>query len=269
MVCPMTIINPRINRDFFSLATTDLLTKDLLIDIATGVVGAVKVKRFASPERCAMLAIVLANAEFNAFDEVRYQVPTFNLGPIMNHYLLHGYLTEQYWKQAETASRFWREHKDLDLRQECRDRISDVWQGPVTAARVDGHFVYWGIVRENGRGAQPHWDDVSHEFPTDFFVPRPVAQLTFNLYLRMPQDGGDTVIWPRRWRPSDEAYRAGSSWPNLPFDQKPLTVHCELGDALVFDPRNYHSVLPGSEGRRFALGFYLGIASDGTLVTWS
>jgi hypothetical protein len=255
--------------EFFRAVEVETLSKDLLISVATGLIGAIKLRRFVGQSRCSALVAAVAAAEMNSFDKARYHVPTYNLGPIINHYLPHGQLTEDYWNQLAIAETFWREHSALDMRMLCRERISDIWQLPIATAKAHNRDLYWGIIRENGRGAPLHWDDASHEFPIDFLSPRPVVQLSFNLYLSMPKNGGQTYIWPRRWQPGDEAYRIGSCWPDLPLQDEPLIIHPEPGDAIIFDPRNYHSVSPARTGRRFVLGFYLAITAEGSLITWS
>jgi hypothetical protein len=254
---------------FFGAIEAENLNKDILFSIATGVVGAVKLRRFIDQARCSALVAAVAAAGMNSFDKVRYHVPTYNLGPIINHYLPHGRLTEEYWDHQAVAESFWQQHSALDMRILCRERIGNAWQLPVMAAKAQNRDLYWGIIRENGRGAPLHWDDVSHEFPIGFLDPQPIVQLTFNLYLSMPEDGGQTHIWPRRWQPSDETYRIGSCWPDLPLNDKPVIVHPEAGDAVIFDPRNYHSVFPAPAGRRYVLGFYLAVTAGGNLITWS
>ncbi|HET8680545.1 MAG TPA: hypothetical protein VFM54_01530 [Micromonosporaceae bacterium] len=43
----------------------------------------------------------------------------------------------------------------------------------------------------------------------------------------------------------------------------------QVGDGLVFDPRQYHSVDPATGGRRVAVAFFLALTSAGHLAVWS
>jgi hypothetical protein len=127
------------------------------------------------------------------------------------------------------------------------------------------------MIREANRGVPPHWDDVVREYPEDFLESRPVAQLAFNVYLSMPEQGGETLVWRRRWCPADEEHRVGFAYgPGIALEDEPLVLRSEIGDALLFDPRNYHAVRPAiGEGRRMALAFFLGLGADGGLTAWS
>jgi hypothetical protein len=42
-----------------------------------------------------------------------------------------------------------------------------------------------------------------------------------------------------------------------------------VGDALIFDPRNYHAVEPGNGARRIAVAFFLTLGAQGELLIWS
>ncbi|WP_157254594.1 2OG-Fe(II) oxygenase [Nonomuraea typhae] len=255
---------------FYKIETTEL-APDHLISLAAGLAGAIHVKRLLEPEQCARFVAALPAQDLSAFDEARYQVATFHFGPIINHFLPAGRLTDEYWRQAEAANAFWLSCPLGDLRRHCLSRVEAAWpySGSARPAVVDGREVYWGMIRENSHGAPPHWDEIVREFPAGLLDVRPIVQLVFNLYLTMPARGGATTIWSRRWHPQDDAHRAGSCWPTLTPLEEALTVRPEAGDAVLFDPRHYHAVSPCSGGRRFALAFYLGITADGRLTIWS
>lgn len=265
----MTVADREKSAEFFALTVTELLTKDHLIDLAVGTAGAVRLKEFASPAECATVVTALRDADFAAFDRTRYLVPTRSIGPTVNHFGPAGELTGTYWERARAADEFWQARAGHDLRAASLARIAEAWGAPVGSARVAGRDVYRGIVRENTHGAPPHWDDLAREFPADFLRPRPLVQLAFNLYLSMPADGGQTRIWPRRWVPEDDEHRVGSCWAGLPLPGPPLIVEPQAGDALLFDPRNYHEVIEAAAGWRITLSFYLGITADGRLICWS
>ncbi|MFF3327628.1 hypothetical protein [Streptomyces sp. NPDC002889] len=73
-----------------------------------------------------------------------------------------------------------------------------------------------------------------------------------------------------RWEPADEQYREA-------YGYRPETVeHCQrvslapgLGDALLFNPENFHSVEPNPGGRRIAFAFFLALTTTGQLIAWS
>ncbi|MEV4510736.1 2OG-Fe(II) oxygenase [Dactylosporangium sp. NPDC049525] len=253
---------------FFGLRTTDRLDRELLIALATRQIGAVHVKGLVAAQDCDDVVDRLEKDRLNAFDLSRYQVPTFNLGPILNHYLPQRRITQTYWDEARHAEDFW-EGCEPDVRAQCFRLLAEAWGATARQLHHDGRPLFRGIVRDNSNGAPPHWDDLAIEFPPGFVVPVPIVQLSFVLYLRMPASGGETDIWPRRWVPGDDRFRVGSCWPDLPLGAAPLSVRATAGDAVIFDPRHYHQVRPGLDGRRLTLASYLGITADGALVAWS
>jgi hypothetical protein len=98
-----------------------------------------------------------------------------------------------------------------------------------------------------------------------------VAQFAFNLYLSVPEVGGETVVWRHRWNPDDEAFRLPGSYgyaeavvgESESFELKPA-----VGEALLFNPRNFHAVRASHDSRRVALGFSIGLSDTGELLTW-
>ncbi|GLX53962.1 hypothetical protein Shyhy01_69110 [Streptomyces hygroscopicus subsp. hygroscopicus] len=48
-----------------------------------------------------------------------------------------------------------------------------------------------------------------------------------------------------------------------------LEITPRVGEALLIDPRYFHAVRRSGGARRVALGFAVGLASSGQLVTWA
>jgi hypothetical protein len=258
----------RSGSEFFKVATADQLDRGLLAAVATRQLGAVHLKGLIKAPECSAVLDAVEARRLKAFDISRYHVPTFHLGPILNHCLPGLELPEHYWTEAGQAEEFWRGCRP-DLRALCLELFADAWGSPVGRMYHGGRPLFSGIIRDNSYGAPLHWDDLAIEFPPGFVSPEIIAQFSFVLYLEMPAAGGDTDIWPRRWVPSDDRYRVGSCWPALPLEDPSLTVRAATGDAIVFDPRHYHQVRPSTTGRRMTFASYFGIACDGSLVAWS
>ena len=48
--------------------------------------------------------------------------------------------------------------------------------------------------------------------------------------------------------------------------RKQVRITPRLGDALLFNPANFHSVEPNPGGRRIAFAFFLGLTTTGQLI---
>ncbi|MEV4427181.1 proline hydroxylase [Streptomyces sp. R-07] len=257
--------------DVETVETADKLTRDHLVRLAAGTLGAVHIKNFGSPEECAGVLAGLDTCPMGSYDEeiVVPRIP--KLGPAAyDHYDVHG-LGDAYWKDAEESAR----HRSTLL--DGRDpldvavgRIRGAWGGETRTATAAGRAMYAGMIRETTGGMKMHWDEIARELPGALDEPV-IAQLGFNWYLSMPEGGGATRIYRRRWLPGDEQVRDGYGYAEELAEREPsVLVRPGAGDAVLFDPRNYHAV-HGNEGpgRRVALSFFLGVTAGGTLQYWS
>ncbi|WP_241827254.1 hypothetical protein [Streptomyces graminilatus] len=48
-----------------------------------------------------------------------------------------------------------------------------------------------------------------------------------------------------------------------------MRLHPRLGDALLFNPANFHTVEPDPDERRIAFAFFLGLTTTGQLIAWA
>ncbi|MEU3537028.1 hypothetical protein AB0E70_36480 [Streptomyces murinus] len=257
--------------DAETVESPEKLTRDHFVRLAAGTLGAVVVRNFASAEENAGVLRGLDTCPMGSYDEeiVVPRIP--KLGPAAyDHYDAHG-LGGAYWQDAEESAR----HRSVlldggDPVRPAVDRIHRAWGGAMRPATADGREMYAGMIRETTGGMKMHWDEIGREMPGTLDEPV-IAQLGFNWYLSMPAAGGSTKIFRRRWLPGDEAYRDGYGYAEELAEREPgVVVTPRAGDAVFFDPRNYHTVR-GNEGpgRRVALSFFLGLTADGTLTYWS
>ncbi|MFG3282499.1 putative 2OG-Fe(II) oxygenase [Streptomyces sp. NPDC048111] len=257
--------------DVETVDSPEKLTRDHLVRLAAGTVGAVQVKNFGSPAECAAVLEALDSVPMGSYDEeiVVPRIP--KLGPAAyDHYDAHG-LGAAYWEDAERSTA----HRSgllngTDPLAAATERVRAAWGGPMEPASCDGRAMYAGMIRETTGGMKMHWDEIARELPGALDEPV-IAQIGLNWYLSVPEAGGQTQIFRRRWLPGDERARDGYGYAEeLARDEPSVTVRPEAGDVVMFDPRNYHAVR-GNEGpgRRVALSFFMGVGADGTLQYWS
>jgi hypothetical protein len=249
----------------------DKLTRDHLVRLAGGVVGAIHVKGFGTAAESRAVLDGLDRCPLGSYDEEIVQPRIPKLGPAAyDHYDAHG-LGDAYWTDAAESERHRATLLDgADPLDTAVSRVAAAWGGGTTPATTGGRRMFAGMIRETTGGMKMHWDEIARELPGALDEPV-VAQIGFNWYLSMPEGGGATHVYRRRWLPGDEQWRDGYGYSEALAEHEPkVVVRPEAGDAVFFDPRNYHAVR-GNEGpgRRVALSFFMGVTARGPLLYWS
>jgi hypothetical protein len=257
----------------FDAVTVHELSRNHLLQLGAGGLAAIRVPNFFTSAQCATMMANLETCALGSYDErlVWPRIP--KLGPAAFDYYQSGGFGPEYWEHGEqsAASRatLLSGPDPLDV---ATEKLRTAWAGPVSPLLASGRPMFAGMIREMTDGAGLHFDELIREFPSDTYSP-PVAQLAFNCHLAMPESGGELDVFRRRWKPSDEAARGESSYwyPDSIIAGEPtVAVRATVGDAVFFDPRNYHRIRPRiGPGRRVTLSFFVGISDDGTLRVWS
>ncbi|MER7620938.1 2OG-Fe(II) oxygenase [Streptomyces sp. NPDC126503] len=253
----------------------DVLSKDEparsdLVRLAAGTLAAVRIPHHLSAERCAELIKALDTADFDTYDERRIFPPVTKFGPAVFDYYLDGTIRPEYWEHAERSRATWKQIVgDDDPLDTLVAELRRIWQGPVEPATVGGRELFVGMVRELTGGARMHFDELMREFP-GVFDHELVAQFGFNCYISVPEEGGELVVYRRRWKPSDDQKRIGYGWnESVAADEPRVQVKPTVGDSVWFDSRNYHAINPNTAGRRLSLAFFCGVTTENKLVLWS
>jgi hypothetical protein len=276
-------VNPRDNEELikntqvvqqvdplFGAQTESPLTRDTLLRLAAGTLGAIRIPDMLTAQACARLTGRLDQTEFSTYDERRIWPPIAKFGPAVYDYYLDGELRPEYWTDARKAEQQWaRAVGDEDPMEALIGQLAAAWGGPVTRATVGGQELFAGMVRELKGDPRMHFDEVVREFP-GVFDHTPIAQLGFNCYISLPEDGGELNVFRRRWRPTDDADRVGFGWSQTIAVQEPsLTLTPVLGEGILFDTRNYHFITPSTVGRRLTLAFFVGVTAENRLIVWA
>lgn len=267
MLCP-TALDP-----LFTAVDTPDFTDRHLANLAAGTLAAVRAPGFLDMPACQATMAALDRLPTTDYDLERVPTRIVRFGPALNDYRgPDGQLdAHRYWRDAEAAHVEWRRSGIRpDPIAVSMGRLGSAWGSTVTPATINGRAVFGGTLREINAGALIHYDDINREFPTGLFDQDVVAQLAFNVWAAVPGAGGATTIWRHRWEPADEQHREA-------YGYRPEAVqHCQhvriaprLGDGLLFNPANFHSVEPNPGGRRIALAFFLGLTTTGQLIAWS
>jgi hypothetical protein len=257
---------------FFFTVTSSEFRRDEIADLAAGRCAAIRVPELIPRSMCDETLRALTRVEFDSYGEERVHPQVMRFGAGVSDHRRDGEVAESYWHAVDSARDAWNElGLPFDPFQVCRDQLGAQWPNAVAVGRRDDREMAAGVAREPNGGFVIHFDDAQREFSTSLLDANLVAQFAFNLYLSVPDIGGETVVWRHRWQPVDEAFRLPGSYGYADavvgdaefFELKPL-----VGEALLFDPRNFHAVRPSHDSRRIALGFSIGMSDNGDLLAW-
>ncbi|SEF55923.1 hypothetical protein SAMN05444920_10169 [Nonomuraea solani] len=251
------------------IVTLGGLDPEALTTLARDGVGALRVPGFFDEKFCEQL-LAVGHEFLERYDRDQYPVVACKIGPALNEYMVKDGISPQYWSEADRVVHLWStELRHLAVHDECHRLLTESWSGPVRAARVSGRPLFWGIVREISEGTLIHWDDVTQELQGLSIDPRPWAQLALNVFLSVPEQGGEAVVWLQRWAVGDESHRISFGYrPDVIRPSSPIcTIVPHVGDAILFNARNYHTVNPGHSGRRVAFSAFVGLGDE--MALWS
>jgi hypothetical protein len=153
--------------------------------------------------------------------------------------------------------------------------LRGAWPAGARVATEGDQPYFAGVIR-NLRTV-PHHTDFGRRDLAGWAVARTRWQLSWNLYLTLPDSGGELEIWQRQWREEDEqAYRydraTKKGWhPDVVAGWPSVRVAPRVGRLVVFNPLYYHKVLDVTGAKpRLAMSSFVGVADeDSPLVLWS
>ncbi|MEV4924790.1 2OG-Fe(II)-dependent halogenase WelO5 family protein [Streptomyces roseoverticillatus] len=258
---------------FFCAATSTGFTRARISDLAAGRCAALRVPDLL-PRRVVEETLEALEARaFDAYGRKRVSPPVMRFGVGVSDYCKNGTLANAYWPAVDTHRKDW---EDLGLPfdpfEECRAALGADWPGGIRVGRRSGREMGAGVAREPNQGFRVHFDDTLREFfRGDLLDSTIVTQFAFNMYLSVPESGGETIIWRHRWDPADEAFRLPGSYgydESVVGDVESIELSPEVGEAVLLNPHFFHAVRPSRGARRIALGFAVGLSVTGELLTW-
>lgn len=256
----------------FSVVTAPAFTREHIADLAAGRRAAVRVPDLIPASTCAQILSALESSPFEAYGRQRVQPAVLRFGVGVSDHRTDGRIADSYWPAVEAGQQAWTElGLPYDPFELSRRALAADWPGGVTVGRKGGRELAPGVAREPNHGFQVHFDEALREFQGDLLDSPLVAQFAFNLYLSVPETGGETVIWRHRWHPADESFRLPHSYgysEAVVSDSESVQIKPAVGEALLLDPRNFHAVRPSEGTRRISLGFSMGLSITGELLTW-
>lgn len=151
--------------------------------------------------------------------------------------------------------------------------LQEYWPAGANVQRLYKNPCFVGAIRvfkPSVSSFYPHHDRIDEESDAPE-VKEFVEQLVANMYLDVPDEGGDLQLWLRD--PSEpEKNLIRDVEGLLPETVEPprLVIHPEAGDLIIFSSRMLHAVTPGRDKHRVGMAAFIGCSGpDKPLTYWS
>jgi hypothetical protein len=116
----------------------------------------------------------------------------------------------------------------------------------------------------------PHYDRLEEETAAPE-ISGLIQQLVANIYLQVPENGGDLQLWLREATES-ESTLVRDVEGLLPEAVEPprVVIHPHAGDLIIFSSRQLHAVTPGIDSARVGMAAFIGCYGPSRPLTyWS
>jgi 2OG-Fe(II) oxygenase superfamily len=267
-----TAESPRTRTDVLQTSMTELHSSALLA-LARGEVLVVRVRQFINPEACEKLSERAEDLGYGAY----LNVPSVRrIG--MAFYETEGQerLLNDYFR---TAGR-----NIQDFRDACapycspvdalRCKLDEIWPSGARLQTLSGKKMFVGLSRmvQPGTTFLAHHDIFSEDAPTEAETHELLAQFGANVYIKMPAQGGDLLMWRKEIPPALFNQMRGDDYgvQIQRLGAPDVVVKPACGDLLIFNSRKMHAVAPGTGSNRLALSCFVGYRGANVPLTfWS
>lgn len=152
--------------------------------------------------------------------------------------------------------------------------LDEVWPLGAQVEDIHGYPMQQGIVRlfEAGEdsGLPPHYDLLRNDVPDSAKAHLQLTQLAANIYLNVPDTGGELELWD--FRPSDEEFEDLCTGHHDFMDRdllppKAATLRPETGELILMHASKVHAVRPSS-GTRLSMACFVGYYGQNEPLTY-
>jgi len=151
--------------------------------------------------------------------------------------------------------------------------ITNISQKQISTATENSISYSDGVIRihQNGDSVHLHRDNSNFEM-SEYRVSHLKNQLSAILYLQSPKQGGELIIYQKKWKKEDEKMRHPEFGYSLDLikNTPQTSISPQSGNMVILNPKFYHKIesVHGST-QRISLGFFFGEFSKSRLYSWA
>lgn len=258
-----------------SILTILELESDALVALAEGEIMAVRVPGFYPKSACLEIASRMGSSELFG---------TYANAPKI------GRVGQAFFESLVSAAhRAAYEHNALkwigEMRSYCepflspidklRLAVDEVWPGGSQLGIMSSKKMFVGLARvfDRGASAEPHQDVLAWDAPESEEARSLLGQIAANIYLKMPAEGGELLIWPRSLSYDEyQSMRIPESYGVHAFmlGCSPVRLVPEEGELILFNSTLVHAVATSGPGTRVTWSCFVGLRGlDQPAMMWS
>ena len=255
-----------------TMAAADL-SYPALLSLAAGEVMVIRVQGFIDSATCALIA---QRAEGHGYSSYLNVPSVRRIGMAFYETDNRTDLVDDYFRSARLNISNFREAcaPYLSPIDTLRCMLDEVWPPGANLQTLGERKMFIGLSRmvEAGTTFLAHHDKFSEDAPGHAESTNLLAQFGANVYIQMPESGGDLVMWKQEIStPEFDELRGDEYGVSIERLGKPdVTVTPRPGDLLIFNSRKMHAVLMGTGRSRLALSCFVGYRGPSKPLTfWS
>lgn len=258
----------------FNIITTDSLRYEDIRRLHSGEILAIRIPNFYSLDMCQEISDKMENSSL--YGKYANAPSIGRVGQAFFECLASDDLISKYQNNAVNWIKEMRSYCSpyLSPIDKLRLSLDESWPGGAHLGVLDGQKMFVGLARVFGAnsGADAHQDILAWDAPNSETANSMRGQLAANIYLKMPHQGGELKIWPKRL--SHEEYQFHKFENGYGIDPKILNceaaiIQPQVGELVMFNCTYVHAVSPCSENRVTWSCFIGNRKQSDPLMMWS
>ncbi len=266
----------KIKEDHAQLVLTDTqVTKSNILKLLHNKIYALRIPGHYSKEACDIVTRNFLNSNLianytNAANIGRVGMAFYEVQD--SHEMLEEYYRVAKINNARIKETFFPYVSPIDM---LMIDLNKIWVAGCKIENLHGENMFVGLLRILDENAQihPHQDLLRRDTKTALNAYTQITQLAANIYLNMPNEGGELQLWAHGC--SDDEYKKLLTPGDYYVDRKKIaepiiTIKPEAGELVLFNPTRYHAVTAGEGSKRVSVSCFIGYRGEyNPLTLWS